>query len=244
MCSQTSSSANIQLQKKVNCKQCSLFRICLPKNIKESEVKALDKIIHRRAPVKRGTHWFNAGNKFKAIYAIRSGCIKTFHTTESGEERICGFHLPGELVGLDAIDTGTHTSSAKALQTTSICEIPFDKFDQLCLVIPSLQRELTRLMSKEIVNNQWLISLLGNRTAEQRVAAMLCNLSDRLENRGYSATEFNLSMSRTDIGNYLGLTIETVSRVLGRFQCSGMISVKNKFIQLHRMQKLHSIAGV
>lgn len=232
------------LQNKIDCQHCSLFRLCIPRNINKPDLQVLERIIIRHTPANRGKHWFTNGDNFKSIFAVRSGCVKTYRTTRGGAEQICGFHMPGELFGLEAIHQNAHTCSAKALQMSSICEIPFIKLDQLCGTIPYLQSELTKLLSKEIVNQQWLITLLGKKSAEERIAAFLCNLSSRLEHRGYSANNFNLTMSRSDMGNYLGLAIETVSRILTRFQNNSLLTINGKHVQLRRPVDLCQIAGI
>jgi CRP/FNR family transcriptional regulator len=151
--------------------------------------------------------------------------------------------LPGELLGLDAINAMKHPCSAMALETSSICEIPYSTFEDLGADLPGIHRTLTRIMSKELLQEQNLLSLLGKYTVEERVAAFLLNLSQRFEERGFSPREFNLSMSRHDIGNYLGMAVETVSRVFGRFQEDGLLSVQRRFIQLHDVPAIRNLCG-
>lgn len=230
-------------QSKVACHDCSLYPLCLPTGINGDELKLLDDIIKRRTPLKRGEHLFQVGQPFQAIYAVRSGSIKTYSPTEDGLEQVTGFHLPGELLGLDAINTREHPCAAKALETTSLCEIPFDKLGELSNRIPSLQQQLLKIMSKEILHDQSLLMLLGKKSAEERLAALLISLSNRYAARGFSPTEFNLSMSRNDIGNYLGLAVETVSRLFTRFQEDRLLSVQRKFIKILDLERLHSAAN-
>ena len=228
---------------KVACQDCSLYPLCLPTGISGEELELLDRIIKRGTPLKRGEHLFQVGNPFQSIYAVRSGSIKTYTPTEDGMEQVTGFHLPGELLGLDAINTGVHPCAAKALETTSLCEIPFDQLGELSKRIPSLQQQLLKIMSKEILHDQSLLMLLGKRSAEERIAALLLSLSTRYSLRGFSPTEFNLSMSRNDIGNYLGLAVETVSRIFTRFQDEGLLTVQRKFIKIINLDSLHSVAN-
>lgn len=227
----------------ISCGHCSLTNLCIPVGVGAKELQKLDENIIHHETLKRGQHWFRAGDRFRSIYAVRSGCIKTYILTGAGEEQICGFHLPGEIIGLDAIDCGFYKSSAKVLQTSSVCEIPFDRLDNLLNDIPSLQKQLLRIMSKEIDNDQWLITLLGKTSADARVAAFLCNLSHRFAVRGYSAYDFILGMPRHDIANYLGLAVETVCRVFTRFQQQKYLTANGKQIQIHELKKLYELTG-
>lgn len=228
----------------INCSSCSLFRICLPKTARQCERDALNNIIERQLPLKKNTRLFLEGDKFNAIYAIQSGCIKVSRLTSTGKEQVCGFHLPGELIGLEAIDSGYHTCTAHIIQSTSVCIIPFKAFEKLSESMPGLQRQLMCLMSREIASQQWLITLLGKHTADERVAALLCNLSDRFKLRGHAHHELNLGMSRHELGDYLGLAIETISRVITRFNQAGLLTAKGKNIQLHNPVQLRKIAGM
>ena len=222
----------------VACQECSLNEICLPVGIENEDMEQLDAIIDRKRPLARGEHLFQIGDHFRSVYAVRSGSLKTYATSEDGQEQIMGFHLPGELVGLDAIANDVHPLAAKALETTSICEIPFDSFESLSNQLPSLQRQMLRVMSQEIYNDEQNMLTLGQRSAEQRLAAFLISLSNRYRRRGFSSTQFNLTMSRGDIGNYLGLALETVSRLFTRFQSEGLLKVERRNIELIDRQRL------
>lgn len=224
------------------CETCSLHQLCLPLELSHTDVEELERIIKRRRPLQRGEHLFQAGDPFTAIYAIRSGSIKTFTTTDDGQEQITGFHLPSELVGLDAITTETHNCTARALETTSACEIPFNRLQELGAKIPGLQRQLLRIMSREILEDQDLMIWLGKKSAEERLALLLLRMSKRFTERNFSAREFNLSMSRTDIANYLGLAVETVSRLFSRFQVEGLLSVDRKHVVIEDMEGLQQMA--
>ncbi len=241
---QAASNAAIKIdQIKVACKDCNLFQLCLPVGIDAKELEELDSIIKRRRPVKRGEHLFRVGDPFQAIYAVRSGSIKTYTPTEDGHEQVTGFHLPGELLGLDAINLQHHPCAAKALETTSICEIPFDRLEELSMRLPSLQHQLLKILSKEILHDQSLLMLLGKKSAEERLAALLLSLSNRYLQRGFSPTDFYLSMSRNDIGNYLGLAVETVSRLFSRFQEEGLLSVQRKHVCITDLPRLREVAN-
>jgi CRP/FNR family transcriptional regulator len=234
----------IQLdQAKVACKDCNLFQLCIPVGIDSRDLEELDNIIKRRRPLKRGDHLFHVGSPFQSIYAVRSGSIRTYAPTEDGLEQVTGFHLPGELLGLDAIHLQHHACAAKALETTSICEIPFDRLEELSTRLPSLQHQLLTIMSKEILHDQSLLMLLGKKSAEERLAALLLSLSERYQRRGFSPTDFHLSMSRNDIGNYLGLAVETVSRLFSRFQEEGTLLVQRKHICIKDLPQLRKIAN-
>ena len=221
-----------------------MYGLCLPIGIHEKDMARLEKIIKRKQPLNKGKHLFNQGDAFHSLYAIKSGSVKIYSIADDGSEQITGFLLPGELAGMDAINTGQHNSYAKALETTSFCEMPFAQLEELAGQLPSLQHQLLRLMSKEIVKEGEMLMQLGKKTAEERLASMLLSFSTRFKERGFSPTEFNLSMSRNDIGNYLGLVVETVSRLFTRFQEQGLIYVKGKYIRLIDMQALGKLAGL
>lgn len=228
---------------KVACADCGLYRLCLPVGVDRSELAEVDRIIKRRRPIQRGDQLFVAGSPFHAIYAVRSGSIKTFTFTEDGREQVTGFFLPGELVGLDAIGRGIHHTGARALQITSVCEIPYSEFETVSQRIPSLARQLLRIMSREMHDDQVMLMLLGKRSADERLAAFLPNLSERFGQRGYSPVEYNLSMSRHDIANYLGLAVETVSRWFSRLQDNGIIAARARNVRLLDMERLRVLAG-
>jgi CRP/FNR family transcriptional regulator len=217
---------------KVACRECSLNEICLPVGVGPDDLERLDAIIDRKRPLSRGDHLFRNGDRFQSLYAVRSGSLKTYATSADGQEQVMGFLLPGELVGLDAIADGHHPLSAKALETTSVCEIPFTQLESLSGQLPGLQHELLRVMSQEIRDDEQNMVVLGQKSAEERLAAFLIGLSNRFRRRGFSPNEFNLSMSRGDIGNYLGLALETVSRLFTRFQNEELLRVDRKHIEL------------
>jgi CRP/FNR family transcriptional regulator, anaerobic regulatory protein len=229
---------------KVACTNCTLYQLCLPVGMGDPELALLEDIIKVRRPLARGQHLYQMGDGFASLYAVRSGSLKTYTLTEDGREQVTGFHLPGELVGLDAISAERHHCAAKALETTSVCEIPFDRFEELWVRIPSLPHQLLRLMSKEMRHDQTLLMLLGKKAAEERLAAFLVNLAGRFGQRGFSSREFNLSMSRNDIGNYLGLAVETVSRLFTHFQELSLLNVHRKSVQLLDLPALQALAGV
>lgn len=242
--STSSGTTPIRLQEIRNaCSNCSLADLCLPVALGRDDVDALDRIVQRNRPLNKGDHLYQAGMHFDAIYAVRSGSLKTTALAEDGEEQITAFHLPGELLGLDAISFGTHPSSAEALETTTVCQIPFHRLELLSERIPGLQRQLLRLMSKEIFNEQEMLQTLARRTAEQRLAILLISLSDRFRRRGLSPTRYRLPMSRHELSNYLGLAPETMSRLFKRFMEQGWIAASGKEITLRDVSRLRSLSG-
>jgi len=229
---------------KVACQDCSLFQLCLPVGIDRAELRELDRIIKRRRPMQRGEHLFVSRDAFHSIYAVRSGSLKTYSLTADGREQVTGFFLPGEIVGLDAIGGGQHSCAARALETTSVCEIPFAELETLGERLPSLPKQMLRIMSKEMHHDQLLLMLLGKRAADERLAAFLLSLSQRFGQRGYSSSEYNLSMARNDIGNYLGLAVETVSRLFSRLQDEGILAVRGRHVRILDASRLRKLAAV
>ncbi|MCW8907513.1 MAG: fumarate/nitrate reduction transcriptional regulator Fnr [Sedimenticola sp.] len=223
---------------KVACRNCSLASLCLPMGLTPEDVDLLDSIVKRDRPLHRGDHLFRQGDPFRFIYVVKTGTVKSFDPGEDGSEQVLGFHLPGELIGLDAIETGHHHCSAKILETTAVCEIPFTRLEELSSTIPSLQHQMFRLMSREIGHDEDMLTLLGKRNAEERLASFLLSLSGRFQRRGFSPSDFYLSMSRHEIGNYLGLAVETISRLFTRFQEEGLLNVERKHIQLLDIKRL------
>lgn len=227
----------------VHCGTCSLSSLCLPVSLNMTEMERLDTIIDKSRPLKKGDHLFRQGDRFASVFAIRAGSAKSYSITDDGEEQITGFYFPGELIGLSAYDTSIYPVSVKVLETTTVCEIPFERLDDLSNHMPELRRQILRTMSKEICNDQQMMMLLAKKNAEQRVASFLLKLSQRFQERGYSANLFRLSMSRNEIGNYLGLAVETISRIFTRFQTLELIHVDGKEVKILDVQKLHEHSG-
>lgn len=229
---------------RVSCGNCRLNAICLPIALEETDVERLDQIIQRGRPIQKNEHIYRQDDNFYSVYAVRSGAIKAYHITDDGSEQVTGFYLPGEIFGMDGIAMNRHTSSARALETSSVCEIPFQSLGELSQKIPNLQRHFFQLMGQEIAQDQVLLTLLSKNTAEQRIATLLLSISARNRRRGLSSSQYRLPMSRTDIGNYLGLTVETVSRVLSRLHKQELIRVDNKEIELLNETGLGTIANL
>jgi len=228
----------------IKCQNCSISELCLPFTLNEQELNTLDDIIDRKRPIHKGDKIFNDGQELHSLFAIRSGTFKTFTVNEQGEEQITGFHLAGDLLGFDAIADSEHKSFAQALETSMVCEIPYNNLDKLSNTMPKLKKQVLRLMSNEIRTDQEMLTLLNRKNAEQRVATFLVSLSDRYHARGLSATEFRLTMTRSDIGNYIGLTVETISRLLNRFHKNGLIKVDGKLITIIDLDELTDCAAI
>lgn len=229
--------------KQIACSSCSLREFCLSTDFTQAELVQLETIASIKRAYRRGDYLYHSGAKFTSLYAIRSGFFKTQVLHENGREQVTGFQMAGEIIGLDAISTDTHTCDAVALEDSEICELPFDQLEELSRQLPALQRHLHKIMSSEIVRDQGIMLLLGSMRAEERLAAFLLNLSQRFAARGYSATTFRLRMTRQEIGSYLGLKLETISRTLSYFQESRLIDVQGKSIKLLDMPRLLGLVG-
>lgn len=228
----------------INCQHCGFSQLCLPYTLNDNELDQLDEIIQRKRPSHKGDHLFEAGKPLRALFAVRTGSFKTYTLTEQGEEQITGFHLPGDVIGFDAINDQNHPSYAQALETAMVCEIPFDNLDHLLDKVPKLRQQLMRLMSQDIHGDQQMMLLLNRKTAEEKLAAFIISLAQRFGSRGFSKKEFRLTMTRGEIGNYLGLTVETISRLLGRFHKDEVIHVDGKLISILNSDALHAVAGM
>lgn len=225
-----------------SCQHCRLRTLCLPDNLTKSDIGKLEGIIQRRKPVSRGASLFQSGQRFHAIYAVRSGAVKTLMPMANGDEHVSGFHLPGEIIGLDAIVMRRHPSSAVALETASLCEFPYSALEALSDRMPALQRQLMRVMSRELLAEQNTNRLLARRSAEQRLAHVLLKFSERFASRGLSARRFRLPMSRLDLGNYLGLVPETMSRTFRRLEEQDMVNIDRKEVEIVDIDAMKSLA--
>jgi CRP/FNR family transcriptional regulator len=226
-----------------SCATCSLREICLPVGLNDQEIQVLGDVVSYKRKVPRGGYLHRTGMKFQSLFAVRSGFFKTCVLEEDGRQQVTGFHMTGELLGLDAISTDTHTCDAIALEDSEVCEIPFAKLEEISRTIPSLMRHFHKIMSREIVRDHGVMLLLGSMKAEERLASFLLNLSRRFLMRGYSESEFNLRMTREEIGSYLGLKLETVSRAFSKLQDENIITVDNKHIQINDIDRLKMKMG-
>ena len=230
-------------QLKVSCANCSLRELCIPQGMNEDELKLIDEIIERKKPVHKNDYLFRAGDNNRALYAVLSGSVKTLVDNPNGEEQIVGFHLPGELLGMDGFSGDAHTCSAVALETSSVCEFPLDKLDEVCHEVPSIQYAMRRIMGKEVTKDHAMLLLLGRMSAEEKLASFLISLSKRMAQRHWKPTEFNLTMPRQDIANYLGLAVETVSRLFAHLQDAGIIEVDRRRVNISDIERLKAIVG-
>ncbi|MES2016899.1 MAG: fumarate/nitrate reduction transcriptional regulator Fnr [Pseudomonadota bacterium] len=217
---------------KASCANCSMHQLCLPMGLDEGDLNRLDQIIGARRRIARDERLYQMDQPFRNLYAIRFGHFKTYQVNAAGEQQITGFQMAGELLGMDAISSDHHHCDAVALEDSEVCEIPFPRLEDLFGQVPTLLRHFHRIMSQEITREQNVMLLLGNMRAEQRFAVFLINLSSRYAARGYSPNSFQLRMSREDIGNYLGLTIESISRLLSRFKKQGWLKVDKREVTL------------
>jgi len=226
---------------KTACQECSLNGICLSLGLGENDMLSLSGAIKSRRRLKKGELLSRMGDPFRALYAIRSGSTKTCEIAADGGVQITSFHLPGELLGLDAISTERYPSDIVALENTELCELPFERLEALALEIPGLQHQLFRIMSREVLEEEKLLLMLGRMSADERLAAFLINFSKRHQQLGSSPTDLRLPMSRQDLGDYLGLALETVSRLFSRFQEDGLIRVQGRQIKLLNPAKLREV---
>jgi len=220
------------------CINCSRAQMCLAQSLEGEDLAAFDEIVKHSKKLNRGDFLYQAGDKFESIYVIRSGSIKTFIDDEEGREQILGFSIQGDVVALDGATMNVYPTTAQALETTHVCEIPFGRYMELAAKIPALYQQLLKQMSNQIRDEEEHTLLIGTKNAEQRLASLLINFSNRYAARGFSKNEFNLYMSRRDIGNYLSAAMETVSRLFSRLQANGLIEVHGKLIEIKDTERL------
>jgi CRP/FNR family transcriptional regulator len=231
---------------KVACSTCNLRELCLPVGISIEQMTRLDDMVAARRTLSRGDALFRTGSPFTSLYAVRTGFFKTNVTSEDGRDQVTGFQMAGELLGLDGIGTERHTCDAIALEDSQVCVIPFQQLEDLSRELSDLQHHFHKIMSREIVRDHGVMLLLGSMRAEERLAAFLLNLTQRLRTRGFSASSLVLRMTREEIGSYLGLKLETVSRAFSKFQEEGLLEVKQRQIRVldvHALQALVDGSG-
>jgi len=225
----------------ISCASCRLSELCLPIALNKSEVHQLDEIVQRNRPLKKGDHLYRQNDPFKSVYAVRSGSFKSYVLGADGQGRVTGFYMPGEIIGMDGIASKSYANSTVALEHASVCEIPFAQLEKLSHQLPNLQHHFFAIMGNEIAKDQQIHTLLSSYTAEERIASFLLSLSARYSRVALAPDKFLLHMTRGDIGEYLGLTLETVSRIFTGLQKKGVISVKNKEIEIVDFDKLRGI---
>jgi CRP/FNR family transcriptional regulator len=225
------------------CDECTMIAQCLARDFEHPEADGRHDIPVSPRVMHRGEHLFRAGERFDAVFLVRSGAVKTFMISETGEEQVIGFHMPGDLIGFDGIDSGVYECSGAALDTSSVCALPYERLSRLCARSRTVMSRLMRGMSRKTLRDENMLLVLGRKSAEQRMASFLLDQATHRRQQGFCGTEINLSMSRADIGSYLALAVETVSRVLTRLQDGGVITVNRNQIQIRDAQGLAEIAG-
>jgi CRP/FNR family transcriptional regulator len=216
-------------------------QLCMPQGLSAEELPKLEALIYSARPVQRGESLYRSGDTFDNLYAVRSGSLKTTMAHRDGREQVTGLRLAGEALGLDGISDDKHACSATALEDSTVCIVPYVALKQLCREVGSMQERLHKLMGEQIVREAAQMMVLGSLSADERVAAFLLDVSERNAQRGYSSAEFNLRMTREDMGSYLGMTLETVSRTLSRFQKRGLIDTQGKFIRIVDIEGLRQV---
>jgi CRP/FNR family transcriptional regulator, anaerobic regulatory protein len=235
------SSPTLSQELKVACSNCNLRELCMPLGFTEHEMKKIDDVVKTRRRLKQGDLLFGDGDRFTSLYAIRTGVFKTSVSTEDGREQVIGFQMAGEIVGLDGIVNDSHSCNAVALEDAEVCVMPFSNIEDLSREFPELQRHVHKIMSREIVRENKVMMLLGNMRAEERLAAFLLNLVQRSHARGFSQSEIVLRMTREEIGSYLGMKLETVSRTFSKFSDEGIIQVKQRYVRIIKPDALKKI---
>ncbi|NBW67891.1 MAG: fumarate/nitrate reduction transcriptional regulator Fnr [Betaproteobacteria bacterium] len=228
---------------KVACSNCNLRELCMPLGLNEDELKRLDDLVAARRKISRGDILYRNGEKFSALYAIRTGFFKTTVAAEDGRDQVTGFQMAGEVIGLDGIVSDHHTCDAVALEDAEVCVMNFDRLEDLSREINALQRHVHKIMSREIVRENGVMLLLGSMRADERLAAFLLNLVQRLHARGFSQSELVLRMTREEIGSYLGLKLETVSRTFSKFVEEGIVEVKQRHVRILNPEALRLIVN-
>jgi CRP/FNR family transcriptional regulator len=228
---------------KVACSNCNLRELCMPMQLDQQELERIDEVVATRKSIKRGASLFRSGEKFTSLYAIRTGFFKTTVATDDGREQVTGFQMAGEIIGLDGIVSDKHSCDAVALEDAEVCVMPFDRLEELSREVNALQHHVHKIMSREIVREHGVMLLLGSMRAEERVAAFLLNLVKRLHARGFSRSELVLRMTREEIGSYLGLKLETVSRTFSKFAEDGIVEVKQRHLRILDADALQRIVN-
>ena len=226
-----------------HCATCSMRTLCLPVGLTEADLDELEAVLGNRTKLKKGDALFHNGATFTALYAVKLGSLKTTVLSDDGREQVAGYHMPGDLLGLDGMGSNRHGCEAIALEDSELCVLPFQRIEELARHIPALQHNLHKFLSREIERDHRVMLLLGSMRAEERLAAFLLNLSERYKARGYSSTEFVLRMTREEIGSYLGLKLETVSRLFSKFQEEGLVMVAGRSVKIIDMPVLKQLVG-
>ncbi|MEO8145797.1 MAG: helix-turn-helix domain-containing protein [Betaproteobacteria bacterium] len=227
----------------VTCSGCNMRELCLPRGLPEADMKLFEKVVYARRRLRRGEALFASGDEFRALYAVRSGFFKSNLVDGEGREQVTGFFMSGELLGMDGIGAGRYNGAAIALEDSEVCVLPYALIEEMAAGIPALQRHLHAVLAREIVRDHGVMMLLGSMRAEERLATFLLNLSKRFTVRGYSPSDFHLRMTREELGSYLGLKLETVSRLFSRFHGEGLIEVQQKHVRILDSAGLRGMLG-
>ncbi len=230
-------------RQRTHCVACNLRRLCLPGGLADQDTLAFETLVTVQRRIGRGTALVSAGEPFSSVYATRLGSFKAVLLSESGHEQITGFYMTGEMIGLDGIDTGVHQATIVAMEESEVCSIPFAALQRLAAINPHVQRQLHRALSRELGLYQGVMLLLGTMTAEQKMATFILSLSKRFALRGFSGAQFSFRMSRAEIGSFLGITVETVSRTLTRIQERGLINIRARELTILDLPNLRKSSG-
>ena len=231
------------LKLKATCSTCSVRELCLSVGMNAGDAERLSAIVPQRIKVRKGEALFHAGDPLRSLYAVRFGFFKTTISSEDGREQLTGFHMGGELLGIDAIFMNQHVCDAIALEDSEVCPIQFTRLEKLSRELPSLQHNLNRILSQEIVRDHEMLLLMGNLNAEERMAAFLLNLSNRMAMRGYSPTAFVLRMTREDIGSYLGLRLETICRAIAYLRDNDSVRISGRAVEILDLERLRQLVN-
>ncbi|HEY4038348.1 MAG TPA: helix-turn-helix domain-containing protein [Burkholderiaceae bacterium] len=230
-------------QRRTTCAGCAVRGRCLPSGLSRSELENAEQLVSTRLRVRRGAALYRRGDPFKSFYVVRLGSLKSTVASDDAREQVTGLHMAGEMVGFDGLETGSHACDIVALEDSEVCVFPFSRIEEITASLPGLRTHFYRMMSRELVHKHGLMLMLGSMRADERLATFLLDLSDRHQSRGYSSTEFVLRMSRAEIGSFLGITIETVSRVMSQFAKDGLIDLQGvKQVRIADVERLRQRA--
>jgi len=234
--------SNSHIQKSISCDSCSLNNVCIPNGLSKEEIDQLEISVDKTVKIKKKDFLYHSMDRIDGIYAIKSGAIKTSISNADGQEQVLEFHLPGDMLGFDAFNSGIHSCDAIALEDTLLCKIPIDDFDDLCGRLQGIRKEMMHQVGKEISHNQSLLLSLGQQQADERLATFLLEMSRHFQSRGFSGNEFVIPMPRQDLSNYLGMAVETLSRIISRMTEDGLINIDRRLVSILDMTRLETLA--
>jgi len=234
--------SNSLIQKSISCDSCSLNNVCIPNGLSKEEIDELELSVDKTIKIKKKDSLYHSMDKVDGVYAIKSGAIKTSISNADGQEQVLEFHLPGDMLGFDAFNSGIHSCDAIALEDTLLCKIPMDNFDDLCSRLSGVRKEMMHQVGKEISHNQSLLLSLGQQQTDERLATFLLGMSSHFQSRGFSGNEFVIPMPRQDLSNYLGMAVETLSRIISRMTDDGLINIDRRLVSILDMKELEALA--